>query len=222
MAKRRDAFTLITVVDPADTLTAIVGGVDAQVPFSTVYEPADAKVDKAGDTMTGNLVIVTTFPGVQLRGDAGGLIYEGADGDRRAVLEVNDGTGVVSLQVHDVDGVFSHSLFVGFIDTGVLDLSENTTVTVPTPVNATDAAQKQDVDAVQTSADTAQASANQALTDLATVQSGAWTQVLHGADDTAERPTGWLAIIWIGTVTPANGVAGDLYIDSATGLVTVL
>lgn len=35
----------------------------------------------------------------------------------------------------------------------------------------------------------------------------------HGADNTVVRPTGYSAIIWVGSVEPSNAIAGDIYIE---------
>ena len=37
--------------------------------------------------------------------------------------------------------------------------------------------------------------------------------VNHGASASTPRPTGYVAVIWLGSVEPSNAVAGDIYIE---------
>jgi hypothetical protein len=47
--------------------------------------------------------------------------------------------------------------------------------------------------------------------------------VAHGATaSTARTPVDAGAVYWIGTVTPTNAVVGDLYVNTATGAITLI
>lgn len=39
--------------------------------------------------------------------------------------------------------------------------------------------------------------------------------VAHGSDATVARPTGAGAVVWIGTVSPNNATASDLWVDTS-------
>lgn len=39
--------------------------------------------------------------------------------------------------------------------------------------------------------------------------------VVHGATAATARPSGFAVILWIGSVTPTNGVSGDLFLNTA-------
>lgn len=36
----------------------------------------------------------------------------------------------------------------------------------------------------------------------------------HGVTAGATRPTGWAAVLWVGSVSPTNAVDGDVWIDT--------
>jgi hypothetical protein len=47
--------------------------------------------------------------------------------------------------------------------------------------------------------------------------------VAHGATaSTARTPVDAGAVYWIGTVTPTNAIAGDLYVNTSTGAITLI
>ncbi len=39
--------------------------------------------------------------------------------------------------------------------------------------------------------------------------------IVHGADDTAARPTGYTVVTWYGTVEPTNAIDGDVWVDTS-------